>query len=45
MEELDAPSRRKSEFEPADAGGEIDDIIVYLVGRAQMIAQRLGPCP
>ncbi len=35
----------KAGFHPGDAGGQIDDIIVYLVGRAQMIGKRLGPCP
>ncbi len=45
IEELKPPSKRMSEFEPADAGGEIDNIIVYIVGRAKMIEQRLGPCP
>ena len=37
-------SGETADFKASDLGGNMDDIVAYLVGREQMVRQRLGPC-
>lgn len=41
--ELSRPGETAA-FNPADLGGNMDDIVAYMVGREQTVRQRLGPC-